>query len=150
MGTIAIYPVEAERERPCLISLINEIQKKSNRNITVIVPENATLEYEQSLLRNESGMLGVSIKSMEKIQSVVLENYGYGDAYKNRTPVIATRGGMIAKTFLRMNELSDQLKFCKNVRISSAEKMYDTIEDIKMHGYGKVNGGESGARRFVR
>lgn len=137
MGTIIIYPVEAERERPCLISLINALQKESNRNITVVVPENATLEYEQSLLRNESGMLGVSIKSMEKIQSTVLENYGYGIAYKNRTPVIATRGGMIAKTFLRMNELSDHLKFCKNVRISSAEKMYDTIEDIKMHGYGK-------------
>lgn len=137
MGTIIIYPVEAERECPCLISLINALQKESNRNITVVVPENATLEYEQSLLRNESGILGVSIKSMEKIQSTILENYGYGNAYKNRTPVIATRGGMIAKTFLRMNELSDQLKFCKNVRISSAEKMYDTIEDIKMHGYGK-------------
>lgn len=97
MGTIVIYPVEAEKERPCLISLINELQKESNRNITIIVPENATLEYEQSILRNENGMFGVSIKSMEKIQSVILENYGYGNAYKNKTPVIATRGGMIAR-----------------------------------------------------
>ena len=94
MGTIVIYPVEAEKERPCLISLINELQKESNRNITVIVPENVTLEYEQSILRNENGMLGVSVKSMERIQSEVLENYGYGDLYINRTPVIATRSGI--------------------------------------------------------
>lgn len=137
MGTIVIYPVEAEKERPCLISLINELQKESNRNVTVIVPENATLEYEQSILRNENGMLGVSVKSLEKIQSSVIENYGFGKGYKNRKPIVATRNGMIAKTFLRMNEAADELRFCKNVRISSAEKVYDTIEDMRMHGYGK-------------
>lgn len=39
MGTIIIYPVEAERECPCLISLINELKKESNHNNTVIVDE---------------------------------------------------------------------------------------------------------------
>lgn len=48
MSEVIIHKVNAENERPCIISVINNLlQSSPGKDVTIIVPENMTLEYEQ-------------------------------------------------------------------------------------------------------
>lgn len=131
-----IRPVRAESEIDQLVSLIAEIRSENpDKNITVIVPESMTLEYEHAILRNRPGMMNVTVKSVRKVQSTVLQTYGYGERFKDKKPLIISKAGNIAKIYIGLNELTEKLRYVKTPRISSAERIYDTIEDLRVHGY---------------
>lgn len=132
--SIKIHPVNAETERACLMGVLTDLRVKNpDKNILVIVPESMTLEYEQDILKNREGMVRIAVKSMKKLENSVLETYGYGPKYKNEDPKIISKSGMIARIYVLMKELLDKLEFCKNPRISSAEKVFDTLHELEEH-----------------
>ncbi len=133
--SITIHPVNAESERARIINLIKELRHKNeDKNILIVVPESMTLEYEQDILKDRDGMLHVAIKSVKKLEKSVLDTYGYGDMYKNRDPKFISKSGMIAKIYIIMKEKSEELTYCKTPRISTAEKIFDTIRELQEHG----------------
>ena len=132
--SIKIHPVNAETERACLMAVLTELRLKSpDQNIQVIVPESMTLEYEQDILKNKDGMMRVAVKSLKKLENSVFETYGYGPEYKNSEPKFISNSGMIAKIYVLMKELGDSLIYCKNPRISAAEKIFDTLRELIEH-----------------
>ena len=133
-----VRPVNAESEIDRITSLIAEIRATDpEKNITVIVPESMTLEYEHAILQKRPGMMNVTIKSVRKVQTTVLQTYGYGEEFKDKKPLIMSKAGDIANIYIGLNEQTEKLRYIKTPRISSAERIYDTINDLRIHGYEK-------------